>query len=111
MILTDNETKIDLLNNEAIATTIIELLRDRPEQPVTVGVHGDWGAGKSSVLEMIEAGFEKQTASNLMAGASKVLKTLRLLLLKALSQDSLKNNQHSQKWAKQLKVFFDELIG
>ncbi len=58
MILTDNETKVDLLNNEAIAATIIRLLRDRPEQPVTVGVHGDWGAGKSSVLEMIEAGFE-----------------------------------------------------
>ena len=58
MILTDNETKVDLLNNEAIATTIIKLLRDKPDQPVTVGVHGDWGAGKSSVLEMIEAGFE-----------------------------------------------------
>lgn len=58
MILTDNETKVDLLNNEAIAATIIKLLRDRPDQPVTVGVHGDWGAGKSSVLEMIEAGFE-----------------------------------------------------
>ncbi|MGB5831876.1 MAG: Qat anti-phage system ATPase QatA [Thiohalocapsa sp.] len=58
MILTDNETKVDLLNNEAIATTITKLLRDRPDQPVTVGVHGDWGAGKSSVLEMIEAGFE-----------------------------------------------------
>ena len=60
MILTDNETKIDLLNNEAIATTIIGLLRAKPEQPVTIGVHGDWGAGKSSVLEMIEAGFEGQ---------------------------------------------------
>lgn len=58
MILTDNETKVDLLNNEAFAATIIKLLRDRPDQPVTVGVHGDWGAGKSSVLEMIEAGFE-----------------------------------------------------
>ncbi|HCE68184.1 MAG: NTPase KAP [Geobacteraceae bacterium GWC2_55_20] len=58
MILTDNETKVDLLNNEAIAATIIKLLRDRPDQPVTVGVHGDWGAGKSSVLEMIEGGFE-----------------------------------------------------
>lgn len=58
MFLPDNETKVDLLNNEAIAATIIKLLRDRPDQPVTVGVHGDWGAGKSSVLEMIESGFE-----------------------------------------------------
>ena len=58
MILPDNETRVDLLNNEAIATTIVRLLRDRPDQPVSVGVHGDWGAGKSSVLEMIEAGLE-----------------------------------------------------
>lgn len=60
MILTDNETKVDLLNNEAIATTIIGLLRAKPDHPVTIGVHGDWGAGKSSVLEMIEAGFTDQ---------------------------------------------------
>jgi predicted KAP-like P-loop ATPase len=57
VILTDNETKVDLLNNEAIATTIIGLLSEKPDHPVTIGVHGDWGAGKSSVLEMIEAGF------------------------------------------------------
>lgn len=57
MILTDNETKIDLLNNEAIATTIIKLLREKPERAVTIGVHGDWGAGKSSILEMIENGL------------------------------------------------------
>jgi predicted KAP-like P-loop ATPase len=57
MILTDNETKIDLLNNEAIAQTIIGLLRSRPDHPVTIGVHGDWGAGKSSVLEMIDSGL------------------------------------------------------
>src|ERR1700692_2645010 len=54
MILSDNETKVDLLNNEAIAKTIVTLLREKPEHPVTVGVHGDWGAGKSSILEMIE---------------------------------------------------------
>lgn len=61
MILADNETKVDLLNNEAIAATIIKLLRERPDRPVTIGVHGDWGAGKSSILEMIEAGLEGQT--------------------------------------------------
>ena len=54
MILADNETKIDLLNNEAIADTIVSILRKSPEHPVTIGVHGDWGAGKSSILEMIE---------------------------------------------------------
>jgi hypothetical protein len=59
MILSDNETRVDLLNNEPIARTIVDLLRKRPENPVTVGVHGDWGAGKSSVLEMIESELEK----------------------------------------------------
>lgn len=54
MILSDNETKVDLLNNEPIAKTIVALLRKQPDHPITIGVHGDWGAGKSSVLEMVE---------------------------------------------------------
>ncbi len=57
-MLTDNETRVDLLYNEPIASTIADLLRAKPGVPVTIGVHGDWGAGKSSILEMIEAGFE-----------------------------------------------------
>ncbi|WP_236534450.1 KAP family P-loop NTPase fold protein, partial [Vibrio vulnificus] len=40
-----------------MASTIIEILRSRPNHPITIGVHGDWGAGKSSVLEMIESGL------------------------------------------------------
>jgi len=58
--LSDQETKVDFLNNEAIATTIVRLLCSRPDRPVTIGVHGDWGAGKSSVLEMIEADFAQR---------------------------------------------------
>lgn len=60
MILADNETKVDLLNNEAIAKTIIELLREKPDRAMTIGVHGDWGAGKSSILEMIETGLSPE---------------------------------------------------
>ncbi|WP_169750176.1 KAP family P-loop NTPase fold protein [Streptosporangium amethystogenes] len=58
MILIDAEAKVDLLNNEAIARTIIKMLRHRPDQAVTFGVHGDWGAGKSSILEMIQGSLE-----------------------------------------------------
>ncbi|HTQ09779.1 MAG TPA: Qat anti-phage system ATPase QatA [Fimbriimonadaceae bacterium] len=53
--LSDQETRTDLLSNEGIARTIVALLKERPDRPVTVGVHGDWGVGKSSILEMIEA--------------------------------------------------------
>ena len=60
MLLADAETKVDLLNNEAIATTVINLLREKPDRAITVGIHGDWGAGKSSILEMIEAGLGDQ---------------------------------------------------
>lgn len=55
MYLNDHETAVDLLYYEAAAKTIVKLVRATPDVPVTVGVHGDWGAGKSSVLKMISA--------------------------------------------------------
>jgi predicted KAP-like P-loop ATPase len=55
--LSDQETKVDLLNNEAIAKTIVRLIDETVDSAVTIGVHGDWGAGKSSVLEMVEKAF------------------------------------------------------
>lgn len=64
MILSDNETKVDLLNNEAIAKTIVSLIKDSKEQPISVGIHGDWGAGKSSILEMVENEVNKSPSED-----------------------------------------------
>lgn len=58
MFLNDQETATDLLHYEAIAKTVVQLIRDKPKSPITIGVHGDWGAGKSSVLKMTQAAFE-----------------------------------------------------
>lgn len=57
MFLSDQETATDLLHYEAIAKTVVRLIRDTPNAPITIGVHGDWGAGKSSVLKMTQRAF------------------------------------------------------
>ena len=55
VLIPDHETAVDFLNYEAISGTVVELLKDNRQRALTVGIHGDWGAGKSSVLKMIES--------------------------------------------------------
>ena len=59
MFISDNETAVDLLYYEAIAQTVVKLINETGEKPLTIGVHGDWGAGKSSVLLMTEQELAK----------------------------------------------------
>ena len=51
----DHETDEDLVNFAGIAETITELIMTPHLTPITIGVHGDWGYGKSSVLRMVES--------------------------------------------------------
>jgi predicted KAP-like P-loop ATPase len=57
----DSETDIDYLQNISIAKTIRELVSQCGEKTLTIGIHGDWGAGKSSILEMILADVKNDT--------------------------------------------------
>lgn len=50
----DNETTLDLLNVQHLVTTVIDILDSPGLLPVTIGVYGDWGSGKSSIARMIE---------------------------------------------------------
>ena len=58
MIIPDNETATDMIYSEAVSATVARVIRDAGAEPLTIGVHGDWGAGKSSVLLMLEQAFE-----------------------------------------------------
>ena len=58
MIVADNETAVDLLYHQAVARTVARVVAEQSDEPLSVGVHGDWGAGKSSVLLMVEEAFE-----------------------------------------------------
>lgn len=49
----DVETTQDFLNFSVIAETVAELIVETGEKPISIGVSGSWGAGKSSMVKMI----------------------------------------------------------
>lgn len=50
----DNETSEDLLGFKVHADLLVDVINDDKVLPVTVGVFGDWGSGKSSILKIVE---------------------------------------------------------
>jgi hypothetical protein len=50
----DNETAIDLLGFDVHADLICSVITDPTVLPVTVGIFGDWGGGKSSIMKMLQ---------------------------------------------------------
>ena len=50
----DNETAEDLLGFQVHADLIRDVVLDINMLPVTVGVFGDWGGGKTSLMKMLE---------------------------------------------------------
>jgi len=43
MIVADNETAVDLLYHQAVAKTVVKVVSKKSDEPLSVGVHGDWG--------------------------------------------------------------------
>jgi predicted KAP-like P-loop ATPase len=50
----DRESAADYLNFQDIAHAAVEVIRSPSMRPVSIGIFGDWGSGKSSLLEQIE---------------------------------------------------------
>ncbi|SEB02381.1 Predicted P-loop ATPase, KAP-like [Flavobacterium gillisiae] len=56
----DNETSEDLLGFKVHADLLIDVINDETILPITIGVFGDWGSGKSSILQIIKNEFENE---------------------------------------------------
>lgn len=53
----DVDTNKDFLNYSEVADLVVDVIRDPTMRPVTVGVFGSWGTGKSTLLNLIEGGL------------------------------------------------------
>lgn len=49
----DNETNVDYLNHSEVAEMICSMIADETLFPLSIGVYGGWGVGKSSVLQLV----------------------------------------------------------
>ena len=56
----DSETDRDFLNFDGVADTIAELIVQADSRPISVGVSGAWGVGKSSMIKLTRASLTRR---------------------------------------------------
>lgn len=58
----DIEAEVDLLNFGVVAHAAADLIRQAGGAPLTIGVSGGWGAGKSTLVKLTKADLESSVA-------------------------------------------------
>ncbi|ELI0634690.1 ATPase [Vibrio harveyi] len=56
----DKESSLDFLNFSETAESIKDLVTEKELMPISVGVFGDWGAGKSTILELTKKSISEE---------------------------------------------------
>lgn len=56
----DSETNIDYLNIDHLVNLLKDIISDNDLSPASVGVYGDWGSGKSSLIELSLDSFKEE---------------------------------------------------
>lgn len=56
----DNETAVDFLNFTGVADTVAEIIVQTEGHPISIGVSGAWGVGKSSMIKLIRSSLERR---------------------------------------------------
>jgi predicted KAP-like P-loop ATPase len=60
----DVDTDQDFLNYGEVAQLAIELISDKSMLPLSIGVFGTWGTGKSTLLNLIEHGLVEENSAD-----------------------------------------------
>lgn len=56
----DSETELDFLDYDYLIKTVQSIITDDKLLPASIGVYGDWGSGKSSLMYMCKERLEKE---------------------------------------------------
>lgn len=59
----DSETELDFLDYDYLIKTVQSIVKNDTLLPASIGVYGDWGSGKSSLMYMCKERLEKEDAN------------------------------------------------
>ncbi len=58
----DNEAESDFLNFTGVAGTVAEIIIQADGRPISIGVSGAWGVGKTSLMRLTQRELEARPA-------------------------------------------------
>ena len=56
----DSETELDFLDYDCLINVLKDIINNEELLPASIGVYGDWGSGKSSLMQMCKKQLEKE---------------------------------------------------
>jgi len=65
-IIDDNPATFDLLGFDAVVAPVVEAICRDDVRPLTVGIRGGWGTGKSTLLQLIEDALTRERSESFM---------------------------------------------
>ncbi|CAN96259.1 Predicted P-loop ATPase [Sorangium cellulosum So ce56] len=113
----DNESEIDLLGFKHLVSAAQYLLMKPEMLPVTIGVFGDWGSGKSSLIKMIQKQLEQDSRSLCVSFSpwqyesyDDVKTALMFSVISSLKSRHLESQSATDKAASAAKDLLDKLL-
>jgi predicted KAP-like P-loop ATPase len=115
----DNESTEDLLGFQYLAGAVVSIVKNEALLPATIGVFGDWGGGKSTLIEIVRthlASEAEKTAGTvvlsfngwLFEGYEGAKTALMGTILEELQNHETFKNKASGKARKLLKSLFQK---
>lgn len=60
----DKEAEIDYLNFGYMVDMVVDIATNRALSPSTIGLYGDWGSGKSSLMKLAKKKIEEKNSKD-----------------------------------------------
>ena len=74
----DNETDRDFLNFTGVADTVAEIIVQADGRPISIGISGVWGVGKSSMIKLVRRSLTHRSDKGTSLNAFRINASIEL---------------------------------